>query len=123
MGRPTPEAVLSKLIRKYFKFDLKKKNFISASKFLPQLQTTWEKNGMDSKEALAIQDKMDAAILKDEQDYIKLKKSVKQYPMMMNKLLSKPKNKHQKKARGENAFSKKDTFIVNPNDPTFGYNL
>jgi hypothetical protein len=123
MGRPTPEATMSKLIRKYFKFDLRKKTFLSASRYLPQLQTSWEKSGMDSKEAKAIQDKIDAAILKDEQDYIQLKKSVKKYPIMMNKTLAKPKNKHQKKADGNSSFYRKDPFLANEDDPLYGYRI
>jgi hypothetical protein len=123
MGRPTVEAVMSKLIRKYFKFDLRRKTFQSASKYLPQLQTVWEKNGMDSKEAKAIQDKIDAAIEKDENDYIQLKKSVKKYPIMMNKILTKPKNKHQKKAYNNSSFYKKESIIANENDPLYGYRI
>jgi hypothetical protein len=123
MGRPTPEAVMSKLIRKYFKFDLRKKTFQSASKFLPQLQTAWEKNGMDSKESKAVQEKIDAAVLKDEKDYVQLKKSVKKYPIMMNKILAKPKNKHQKKADGNPSFYRKDPFKSNETDPLYGYRL
>jgi hypothetical protein len=123
MGRPTPEAVMSKLIRKYFKFDLRKKSLLSASKYLPQLQTTWEKSGMDSKEAQAVQEKIDAAVLKDEQDYVQLKKSVKKYPIMMNKLLAKPKNKHQKKAAGNSSYYRKDPFLLNDDDPMHGYRI
>jgi hypothetical protein len=96
MGRGPPEAIMRKLIRKYFKFDLKKKSMASASKYLVELQEAWTKYGMDSKEAADIQAKIDAANEKDEKDYIALKKSVKQYPTMMNQFiqsLSKPKSK------------------------------
>lgn len=123
MGRPTPEAVMSKLIRKYFKFDLRKKTFQSASRYLPQLQTAWEKSGMDSKESKAIQDKIDASIIKDENDYVQLKKSVKKYPIMMNKILAKPKNKHQKKAEGNSSFYKKDVFLTKGSDSLYGYRI
>jgi hypothetical protein len=121
MGRPTPEAILSKLIRKYFKFDLRRKTFQSASKYLPQLQSAWEKNGMDSKEAMAIQDKIDASVQKDENDYIQLKKSVKKYPMMMNKILAKPQNKHQKKADGKLSPFKKN--LIGEKDSHFGHRI
>jgi hypothetical protein len=87
MGRGPQEAIMRKLIRKYFKFDLKKRSFAAASKYLPELQDSWEKNGINSKESDDIQAKMDALISKDESDYRALKKSVKKYPIMMNNYL------------------------------------
>jgi hypothetical protein len=89
MGRGPPEAIMRKLIRKYFKFDLKKKSFASASKYIPELQASWEKNGMDSKESAAIQAKIDAAVANEEKQYIELKQSVKKYPILMNNYLQK----------------------------------
>lgn len=122
MGRPTNEAIMRKLIRKFFKFDLKKKSTMCVAKYIPQLEVAWDKHGMDSKEAQAIQDKIDAEIQKDEQDYITLKKSVKKYPIMMNKILAKPKNKHQKKSDKDKSYFRKQINTNNEEtDPIYGY--
>jgi hypothetical protein len=100
MGRGPQESIMRKLIRNYFKFDLKKKGLASASRLLPELQDAWAKYGIDSKEAQAIQDKIDAVVEKDEKDYIALKKSVKKYPILMNQYMqqiNKPKQRTEMK--------------------------
>ena len=57
MGRGPDKHVVRKLIRKYFKFDINRQSFNSASALYPQLIDTWSKKGMNSKETQLVQEK------------------------------------------------------------------
>lgn len=99
MGRGPPEAIVRKLIRKYFKFDLRRSNFDSVGELYSELNDSWNKHGMVSKESAAIQAKIDLARSQDDKDYIEFRKTVKSYPTLMNQMLLKPKNKHLKRGK------------------------
>ena len=99
MGRASDQHVMKKLMRKYFKFDLKRSNFNTASSFYPNLLSTWAKKGMDSQEANLIQQKIDIAMVNDEKEYREVKKMTKQLPYQLNQMLPKIKTKYAMKGR------------------------
>lgn len=94
MGRGNDEAVARKLIRNYFRFDLKRKNFNTAKPYYQELMSCWKTNGKDSKEEDIIQQKIDMAMANDEKEFYEMKKIVKKYPLKMNQMLAKEKNKY-----------------------------
>lgn len=99
MGRGPPEAILRKLMRNYFKFNLSRRSFDTASAMLPQFQASWEKYGHNSPQAYAIMNKIDAATFKDENDYKSFQKTIKTYPILMNQMMHKTKTKYQVKGK------------------------
>lgn len=101
MGRGPEEAIARKLIRKFFKFNLKRSSFDTSSGMLGELQSSWEKFGTGSIESRSIVAKIDAATEKDEQEYRNFKKTIKTYPILMNSILLKPKTKYQKKGNSQ----------------------
>lgn len=105
MGRASDQDVMKKLMRKYFKFDLKRSNFNTASSFYPSLLNTWAKKGMDSPEANLIQQKIDIAMQNDEKEFREVKKMTKQLPYQLNQMLPKLKSKYAFKGRDRQVTS------------------
>ena len=105
MGRATDQHVMKKLMRKYFKFDLKRSNFNTASAFYPSLLNAWAKKGMDSPEAKLIQQKIDVAMQTDEKEFREVKKMTKQLPYELNQILPKIKSKYAMKGRNRQVTS------------------
>lgn len=114
MGRGPPEAILRKLMRSYFKFNLNRRSFDSASEMLPELQASWEKFGQFSNETYTIMNKIDAATLKDENEFKSFKKAVKTYPILMNQGIHKQKSKVDKKgSSNQGAFFRRQQAKYN----------
>jgi hypothetical protein len=99
MGRGPPIAIARKLIRNYFRFDLKRSSFNSAKEHMNELQGSWEKFGFDSIECRTLQKKIDFYNQKDNEEYMKMKKEIRSLPSEMNKLTFKPNNKYFRKGR------------------------
>ncbi len=114
MGRGPDKHIVKKLVRKYFKFDIKRQTYNSASGFYPQLMDTWNRSGMDSSEAKFIQEKIDKAWEEDEKEYREIKKISKGLPMQMNQLKYKAKNKYAQK--GKHKLSSHDLYLPGEKD-------
>lgn len=99
MGRGPDSHVVRKLTRKYFKFDLKRNNFNSATVFYPELMSAWSKDGMNSPQAKLIQQKIDLATEQDEKEFREIKKLTKNLPRELNQMLPKVKTKYMQKGR------------------------
>jgi hypothetical protein len=99
MGRAPDQHIMKKLIRKYFKFDLNRSNFNTASSYYTSLLNTWAKKGMDSPEAEFIQSKIDLAMQNDDKEFREIKKLTKQLPYDLNQMLPKIKTKYAFKGR------------------------
>lgn len=109
MGRGPPIAIARKLIRSYFRFDLKRSSFNSAREPMADLQLAWEKYGMNSIECEILQKKIDFYNQKDNLEFMRLKKEVKSLPSEMNNLTFKPNNKYFRKGRNRDPiFFKED---------------
>ena len=99
MGRAPDQHIMKKLMRKYFKFDLNRSSFNSASSYYSSLLNSWAKKGMDSPESNLIQAKIDVAMKSDELEYRGIKKMTKQLPYDLNQMLPKIKTKYAFKGR------------------------
>jgi hypothetical protein len=102
MGRGPDSHIAKKLIRKYFKFDLKRTNFNSAEALYPDLLNAWNKHGMNSEQAELVQQKIDLATNTDESEYRDIKKMTKDLPYNLNQMLPKIKTKYAYKGRTKN---------------------
>jgi hypothetical protein len=117
MGRAPDQHVMKKLMRKYFKFDLSRSSFNTASNYYPSLLNSWAKKGMDSPEAILIQKKIDEAMINDEKEYREIKIMTKKLPYDLNQMLPKIKSKYAFKGRNKqvdstyNDITKKDMDI------------
>lgn len=101
MGRGPEEAIFRKLVNRYFKFDLKRSNFKSATTLYPDLYNSNSKNGPNSPQSKLILEKIDALYEKDEQEYREMKKMVKDLPYKLNQMVPKKKTKYQQKGRNQ----------------------
>ena len=101
MGRGPDSHIAKKLIRKYFKFDLKRTNFNTAEALYPDLLNTFNKYGMNSEQAELIQQKIDLATTNDESEYREIKKMTKDLPYNLNQMLPKIKTKYAYKGRNK----------------------
>lgn len=99
MGRGPDKHILKKLVRKYFKFDINRNSFNTASQYYPQLIDSWSKKGMFSQETKLIQSKIDEAMEKDEEEYRAIKKISKNLPYELNQMMYKTKSKYAWKGR------------------------
>jgi hypothetical protein len=99
MGRAPDQHIMKKLMRKYFKFDMSRSNFNTASSYYSSLLNAWAKKGMDSPEAQLIQKKIDLAMISDEKEFRETKKMTKQLPYELNQVLPKIKTKYAFKGR------------------------
>lgn len=101
MGRGPDSHIAKKLMRKYFKFDLKRSNFNTAEAHYPDLLNAWNKHGMNSDQAELIQQKIDLATEQDEKEYREIKKMTKDLPYNLNQMLPKIKTKYAYKGRNK----------------------
>jgi hypothetical protein len=101
MGRAPDQHIQKKLMRKYFKFDLSRSSFNTASSYYPSLLNAWAKKGMDSSEAVLIQKKIDESMINDEKEYREIKIMTKQLPYELNQMLPKIKTKYAFKGRNK----------------------
>lgn len=99
MGRAADPHILKKLVRKYFKFDMSRSNFNTASAYYPSLLNAWAKKGMDSPDAQLIQEKIDIAMKHDEKEFRETKILTKQLPYKLNQMQPKMKTKYYFKGR------------------------
>ena len=123
MGRGPPISIARKLIRNYFRFDLKRSSFDSAKEHMAELQLAWEKFGMNSKECETIQKKIDYYNDIDSNEYMRMKKEVKSLPSEMNKLTFKPNNKYFKKGRARDPIFFREDIVKNKEDSDDKYLL
>jgi hypothetical protein len=101
MGRALDSHIAKKLIRSYFKFDLKRSNFNTAENLYPDLMNAWNKHGMNSEQAELVQQKIDLATQQDEREYKEIKKMTKDLPYNLNQMLPKIKSKYAYKGRNK----------------------
>jgi len=101
MGRGPDSHIAKKLIRKYFKFDLKRSNFNTAETLYPELLNAWNKHGMNSEQADLVQQKIDIATKQDEREYKDIKKMTKDLTYNLNQMLPKIKSKYAFKGRNK----------------------
>jgi hypothetical protein len=94
MGRAPDAHIFKKLSKKYFKFDIQRSSFNSASAHYGNLLNTWTKKGIDSPDAELIQEKIDIAMEFDEQEFREAKIMTKKLPYELNQILPKMKNKY-----------------------------
>ena len=117
MGRGPPVSIARKLIRNYFRFDLKRTSFNSAKEHMSELQGSWEKFGMDSIECRTLQKKIDFYNQKDNEEFMRMKKEIKSLPSEINKLTFKPNNKYFKKGRQRDPIMFKEDNVKNKSQP------
>jgi hypothetical protein len=101
MGRASDAHVFKKLAKKYFKFDISKSSFNTASTYYGSLLNSWTKKGMDSADAQLIQEKIDVAMENDEKEYREVKIMTKELPYQLNQMLPKMKTKYHVKGRNQ----------------------
>lgn len=99
MGTPKPTHLVSKLSRKYLKFDLNRSKFNTGASLYGDLLGAWGKYGQGSQQSAAIQEKIDQCFFNDEKEYADMKKIVKSLPYNLNQTLCKIKPKVHRKGR------------------------
>ena len=117
MGIPPDTHVQKKLIRKYFKFGLKRTDFDTTSKYYIECQKAWSKSGMYSLAAGVAQEKIDRAFENDEKEFKDMKRMIKDLPYKLNQSMPKIKpkiyykGKHRDLAAYERHLTKKDVDL------------
>ena len=69
MGNPPKEALVRKLLAKYLRFSAETRNFQTVKRYYSELQSCWEKFGMNSRECDSVVAKIDVSQSNDQTEF------------------------------------------------------
>jgi hypothetical protein len=104
MGNPPKRIVMNKLIRRYFKGDIKNVGTQEAAVLKQELLTCWDQHGVNSPKCTHLINAYDKGWAMDVIFREKYMEQVKQYPNYFEKMFPPKINKMHRKGREADAF-------------------